>query len=77
MIQVSLNQKPKPPEHSKMKKHGASLPINVIVIVIIALLVLTLILFFYSQATGKQIFPAIVEKIKIALGLWNATAIKP
>lgn len=50
---------------------------NTLVILIIALIVLVMVLFFYGMITGKHIFPAIIEKIKIALGLWNATGVKP
>jgi len=60
-----------------MRRRAVSLPINTLIAIIIALIVLAVVLFFYGMVTGKQIFPAIIEKIKMALGLWNATGIKP
>jgi len=60
-----------------MERRAASLPINILITLIIALVVLAIVLFFYGMITGKHIFPAIIEKIKMALGLWNATGIKP
>lgn len=60
-----------------MRRRAVSLPVNTLVILIIALIVLATVLFFYGMITGKHIFPAIIEQIKRALGLWNATGIKP
>ncbi len=60
-----------------MRRRAASLPINILITLIIALIVLAVVLFFYGLVTGKHIFPAIIEQIKIALGLWNATGVKP
>ncbi len=57
----------------KMAKKAQGLPINTIIIVVLAIVVLALIIFFFSTATGKSIFPAITDKIKNILGLWNST----
>ena len=57
-----------------MKKRAVSLPVNTLIVIIIALIVLAVILFFFATTTGKQIFPAITEKIKMALGLLNASS---
>jgi len=49
---------------------------DVLVIVIIAVLVLVLTVIFYGVITGQQIFPAIMERIKMALGMLNESQIK-
>ena len=59
-----------------MKKRAAALPMDVLVIVIIAVLVLVLTVIFYGVITGQQIFPAIMERIKMALGMLNKSQIK-
>lgn len=58
-------------------KKAQGLPVNTIILLILALVILVLVVIFYSMATGKSLFPAIMQKIKFALGMWNATAIKP
>ncbi len=60
----------------KMRKKAVSLPINTLIILIIAVLVLILTVVFYSMATGREIFPSIIEKIKTALGLFKESSIK-
>jgi len=64
---------------SKMDKKGAELPINTLVIIIIALIILVIAIIFIQMATGKYIFPDIIEKIKNALGFFNQSkqAISP
>jgi len=49
---------------------------DVLVIVIIAVLVLVITVLFYGMITGQQIFPAITERIKQALGMLNESQIK-
>lgn len=57
-----------------MDSKGVSLSIQTLVIIIIAIFVLVLIIFFFATTAGKQLFPSIIQKIKIALGLWNTTS---
>jgi len=57
-----------------MNKKAQELNIRVIIILIIALLVLFVSLFFFSSA-ARQIFSNLMNKIKMALGLLNATKI--
>lgn len=59
-----------------MRKRAAALPMDVLVIVIIAVLVLVITVLFYGMITGQQIFPAITERIKQALGMLNESQIK-
>ena len=57
-----------------MEKKAVSLPINTLIILIIAVLVLVLTIIFYSMATGQEIFPALMEKIKTTLGLFKESS---
>jgi hypothetical protein len=56
-------------------KKAQGLPTEVIIVVVIALVVLALVLVFYSVATGRYIFPELIDKIKNILGLWNSTKV--
>ncbi len=57
-----------------MRKQAQALSIQTIIIIIIALVVLALVIFFFTTTTGKQLFPSIIQKIRMALGLWNASS---
>jgi hypothetical protein len=54
-----------------MNKAGAELSINTIVILILSLITLVVILIFFQIATGKTIFPELIEKLKFAFGFAN------
>ena len=56
-----------------INKRAAELSISTIVLIIIAVIVLIVVVWFFTTTTGKQIFPAIGQRLKEALGLWNAT----
>ena len=60
-----------------MKKQAAALPIDVLIILIIAVIVLVMVALFYTAVTGQQIFPSIMDKIKMALGMLNESGVKP
>ena len=57
-----------------MEKKAVSLPINTLIILIIAVLVLVLTIIFYSMATGREIFPSLMEKIRTALSLFKESS---
>lgn len=59
-----------------MDKKGAELSINTLIIVILAVVVLVILLFIFSSAS-REFAANIFAKLKTALGLWNATEIKP
>ncbi|MEM2933026.1 MAG: hypothetical protein QW622_02355 [Candidatus Pacearchaeota archaeon] len=57
-----------------MNKKAQELNIKLLVVIIIALLVLVISVVFFSSGI-KEIFSSLMNKIKIALGLWNASAL--
>lgn len=57
-----------------MKTKAEGLPVNTLIIIIIALLVLVVTIIFFSAITGKEIFPSVMEKVRMALGLWNQSS---
>ncbi|MCS7134287.1 MAG: hypothetical protein NZ889_00285 [Candidatus Pacearchaeota archaeon] len=59
-----------------IKKKGVELSINTIVIIILLLIVLVILVLILTGAM-KDISSSIWTKIKNALGLWNASQVKP
>lgn len=57
-----------------MEKKAVGLPVNTLIILIIAVLVLIITVIFFSTATGREIFPNLMEKIKTALGLFKESS---
>jgi len=57
-------------------KKGVELSINTIIIVILAILALIVILFIFSGAM-REFAVSLFAKLKNALGLWDASKIKP
>lgn len=59
-----------------MQKKGAELSINTIIILILLIIALVVLVLIFTGAM-KGISSSIWTKIKNALGLWNASEIKP
>jgi hypothetical protein len=59
-----------------MDKKGAELSINTLIIIILAIIVLVILLFIFSSAS-REFAANIFAKLKMSLGLWNSTQIKP
>ncbi|MEM4641264.1 MAG: hypothetical protein QXW65_01980 [Candidatus Pacearchaeota archaeon] len=59
-----------------MQKQGAELSINTIIVIILLIIALVILVLIFT-GNMKDISSNIWSKIKSALGLWNASEIKP